>query len=245
MRPVDSGTVRRSRAAIFVVLGLIAAACAGTGAPKGGSDASPRKDSPPEKEGIFKLDHLIFIVQENRSFDHYFGTYPGADGIPKKVCVPDPQFDNRCTEPYHSTSLFNNGGPHGKPHSIVDVNNGKMDGFIRAAILGGDNYCLIHRTAEGCNRSLGPQGQPDVMSYHDRRGIPNYWEYADHFVLQDGMFASVDSWTLPAHLYLVSAWSAICSDIEDPMSCQNDSEMNPQKTPVKFGPDRKPPYAWA
>ena len=43
-----------------------------------------------------KLDHLIFIVQENRSFDHYFGTYPGADGIPTKpdgsfaVCVPDP-----------------------------------------------------------------------------------------------------------------------------------------------------------
>src|SRR3970282_2140059 len=99
MRPVDSGTVRRSRAAIFVVLGLIAAACSGTGAPKGGSDASPRKDSPPEKEGIFKLDHLIFIVQENRSFDHYFGTFPGAKGFPEwkggrpQVCVPDPILD--------------------------------------------------------------------------------------------------------------------------------------------------------
>ena len=35
-----------------------------------------------ERQGIFKLDHLIFIVQENRSFDHYFGTFPGADGLP-------------------------------------------------------------------------------------------------------------------------------------------------------------------
>ena len=43
---------------------------------------SPRPDeAPTEPDGIFKLDHLIFIVQENRSFDHYFGTYPGADGL--------------------------------------------------------------------------------------------------------------------------------------------------------------------
>jgi phospholipase C len=39
--------------------------------------------------GLHKLKHLIFIVQENRSFDHYFGTYPGADGIPRKLpCLP-------------------------------------------------------------------------------------------------------------------------------------------------------------
>ena len=43
------------------------------------------------------LDHLIFVVQENRSFDHYFGTFPGADGIPRRPdgsfasCVPDPR----------------------------------------------------------------------------------------------------------------------------------------------------------
>ena len=53
-----------------------------------------------------KLDHLIFIVQENRSFDHYFGTYPGADGIPTKpdgsfaVCVPDPWQGGKCVPPH-------------------------------------------------------------------------------------------------------------------------------------------------
>ena len=39
--------------------------------------------------GIHKIRHVIVIVQENRSFDSYFGTYPGADGIPMKHGVPD------------------------------------------------------------------------------------------------------------------------------------------------------------
>jgi phospholipase C len=38
--------------------------------------------------GILNIDHVIFIVQENRSFDSYFGTFPGADGIPQGVCLP-------------------------------------------------------------------------------------------------------------------------------------------------------------
>src|SRR5580704_14725084 len=45
--------------------------------------------------GIHKIKHIVIIMQENRSFDHYFGTYPGADGLPTKdgaftVCIPDP-----------------------------------------------------------------------------------------------------------------------------------------------------------
>ena len=57
----------------------------------------PDADRPIDPEaGIFNLDHLIFIVMENRSFDHYFGTFPGADGFPRDaqgnidVCLPDP-----------------------------------------------------------------------------------------------------------------------------------------------------------
>ena len=45
---------------------------------------------------IHKIRHVVIIMQENRSFDSYFGTYPGADGIPMQngvptVCVPDPR----------------------------------------------------------------------------------------------------------------------------------------------------------
>ena len=43
--------------------------------------------APSAPEGIFKLDHLIFIVQENRSFDHYFGTMNGVRG-PRRCKAP-------------------------------------------------------------------------------------------------------------------------------------------------------------
>ena len=54
------------------------------------------------------------------------------------------------------------------------------------------------------------------MRYHTAQEIPNYWAYAEHFVLQDHMFAPADSWTLPAHLFLCSGWSATCSDPLEP-----------------------------
>ena len=65
--------------------------------------------------GIHKIKHIIVIEQENRSFDSYFGTYPGADGIPEKngvptVCVPIPT--GGCQAPYHDTADVNGGGPH-------------------------------------------------------------------------------------------------------------------------------------
>jgi phospholipase C len=59
------------------------------------------------------------------------------------------------------------------------------------------------------------------MGYHDAREIPNYWAYARNFVLQDRMFQPDLSWSLPAHLYMVSEWSAKCSRAGDPMSCKN------------------------
>jgi hypothetical protein len=65
----------------------------------------------------------------------------------------------------------------------------------------------------------------DVMGYHDAREIPNYWRYAEHSVLDDHMFASNASWSLPAHLFEVSEWSARCTRQGDPMSCVNDDEL--------------------
>ena len=59
------------------------------------------------------------------------------------------------------------------------------------------------------------------MGYHDAREIPNYWTYAQDFVLQDHMFEPNASWSLPEHLFMVSEWSAKCSSASDPMSCVN------------------------
>ncbi|MEX0990963.1 MAG: alkaline phosphatase family protein [Actinomycetota bacterium] len=210
---------------------------------KHSASASASATGSPEAKGIEKLDHLIFIVMENRSFDHYFGTYPGANGIPKNVCVPDPAFGGRCARPYHDTDTKDVGGPHTKPASDTVVNHGKMDGFIQAAMDQTDNVCANNRHFASCKDRLGPQQQPEVMGYHTRAEIPVYWEYADNFVLQDRMFAPTDSWTLPAHLYLVSAWSAVCANHRKPMSCRSEiggygGEVETPKSP------KDTPYAW-
>jgi phospholipase C len=196
--------------------------------------------------GLDQIDHLIFIVQENRSFDQYFGTYPGADGLHRgaqgrwQPCIPNP-FLKHCSRPYHQTSLLQQGGPHDHPRSVVDVNGGKMNGFIRT-LPTGDTRCWITPSLAGCRRELGPQGQPDVMSFHTRNEIPNYWYYADHFVLQDHLFAPTDSWTLPSHLFLISGWSALCSDPNDGMSCTSNISLKDESQIGRY--DEPPVYAW-
>jgi phospholipase C len=89
---------------------------------------------------------------------------------------------------------------------------------------------------------LGPDLQPDVMSYHTARSIPNYWAYARNYVLQDRMFGPTDSWTLPAHLYLMSAWSAVCSDPADVDTCVSDVDLGDPAGVWSYGED--PVYGW-
>src|SRR5579885_1669024 len=90
-----------------------------------------------QADGIHKIKHVVIIMQENRSFDSYFGTYPGADGIPMQngvptVCVPDPATGG-CQRPYHDRSDVNGGGPHGQANAAADIDGGKMDGFVAQA----------------------------------------------------------------------------------------------------------------
>lgn len=178
--------------------------------------------------GIHKIKHVIIIEQENRSFDSYFGTFPGADGIPMSngvptVCVPIPS--GGCEAPYHDTADVNGGGPHGEANALADVDGGSMDGFIREA-TNARKGCLDVNDPECSNLAL-----PDVMGYHTAAEIPNYWTYAKEFVLDDHMFEPVKSWSLPDHLYLVSGWSARCSS-PAPSSCTN--EIRGPYTPAQM-----------
>jgi len=206
------------RRALLVLLAVGTAAAAlllalGIGGGAGGS-AAPGA-------GIHKIRHVIVIMQENRSFDSYFGTFPGADGIPMKngvptVCVPDPR-KLHCQRPYHDRLDRNAGGPHDHVDAVKDIDGGKMDGFIAQARAGSRRACKSDVADPNC--TLRPE-KPDVMGYHDQHEIPNYWTYAQQFVLQDHMFQPDLSWSLPSHLFMVSAWSAKCSRKGDPMSCR-------------------------
>jgi phospholipase C len=186
-----------------------------------------------------KIKHVIVIMQENRSFDHYFGTYPGAEGIPMvnnvpTVCNEDPSA-GQCVKPYHDTADVNLGGPHGYPAETTCVDRGKMDGFILSA----------ERAASGCADPNAPGCKPvgiiDVMGWHDAREIPNYWTYADSFVLQDHLFEPNASWSLPDHLFMISGWSAKCTDPNDPMSCTSNIN-NPGNGTASMGDTAK--WAW-
>jgi phospholipase C len=189
---------------------------------------------------IHKIKHVIVIMQENRSFDTYFGTFPGADGIPAGACVPNPK-TNQCVKPFHDPHDKNFGGPHGASNASADIDGGKMDGFIQQEQLGSRKACK-NNFDPACSLN---QQQPDVMGYHDARDIPNYWTYAEQFVLQDHMFEPNASWSLPEHLFMVSEWSARCSQQGNPMSCQN-ALQNPDSLGQRRqqGAEKRPDYAW-
>ena len=212
-------------AVVAVVLGLMAA---------------PQASGLPI-DGIHNIQHVVMIMQENRSFDSYFGTYPGANGIPAGICEPDP-LHSGCVAPFHDSSDRNYGGPHEASSAASDIDSGQMDGFIGQAEHA-QNCTSTDPTCSACSQTTTTTASScvDVMGYHDAREISNYWTYAENYVLQDNMFASSLSWSLPEHLFWLSGWSAACPNGDpNPMDCTNSldlylrrPEVNPQAT-----------YAW-
>jgi phospholipase C len=205
-------------AASLAVIGAVAAAAGLPARP-----ALPAVPVPRAALGIHKIRHVIVIMQENRSFDSYFGTYPGADGIPKGVCLPDPR-NRGCARPHPDHRDQNMDEPHGAQAYTHDVNGGKMNGFVA--------------WAERQRCQPGTPCRTDVMGHHTGSDIPNYWAYARNYVLDDHMFEPVRSWSGPAHLYEVSAWAARCRDPRNHMSCTS------AFYPVKRSPRHPTPWGW-
>jgi phospholipase C len=211
-------------------------------------------DASPDTTGLSKIKHLIFIIQENRSFDEFFGTYPGADGIPTNPpCQVDPWYPSNCDTPYPNHNASNQGGPYNNPYQVQDIDGGKMDGFIesREQELGPkcapqkgrpvDRNKIIGYTTDEEGIKTAKKCIIDVMGYHDGKDLPNYWQYAQNYVLFDHFFESAESWSLPAHLALFSGWAAKCTQVNPPdiNSCSSDlngSFWSPQNDPE--------PYLW-
>ncbi|MCL5005571.1 MAG: alkaline phosphatase family protein [Acidobacteria bacterium] len=220
---------------LVLATGVLMASAAQAEAAGKGQAAPAQKDIP--------IKHVIIIFQENRSFDSYFGTYPGADGIPMRngvptVCSLDPK-TGECVKPYLDHNDVNCGGPHAAEASLADVANGAMNGFIgEVQAAGGFGLYPLGWARQYCQHPTDPKESDPVMGYHDGSDIPNYWAYAKNFVLQDHMFESIHSWSFPSHLFLVSAWSATCGQTNNPMSCVS-TLMPPDRT-LK----NPTPFAW-
>jgi phospholipase C len=145
--------------------------------------APGRPDDPPPEVHLpddVPIEHVVFIIKENRTFDHYFGKYPGADGAEMGVT-----FDQRVVPLTPATDVMTQALAHGFWSGLFSVDAGRMDGYDM--IQGGDSM----------------QG----YTQWDRRGIPHYWKYADRFVLADRFFTSEYGPTFPEHLYTIAAQS--------------------------------------
>ena len=120
--------IQIDRALILACAVLLALSCGGCkGSQQGGSEQAANA------AGVGKIQHFIYIVQENRTFDNYFGTYPGANGIPKGVKLPYRPGGPPEVAPFH---LHDTALPHDLNHSWqaahTAYDNGKMDGFLWA-----------------------------------------------------------------------------------------------------------------
>jgi phospholipase C len=146
---------------------------------------------------ISEIKHVVVLMQENRSFDHYFGSMPGVRGfndpsVPKSLFYQyDAQNPDNYLLPFHTDThttsaqqLPSNSHSWGPQHDSWD--NGKMDGFVTA-----------HLAADGV------AGQY-TMAYFKREDIPFHWALADAFTILDGYHCSVLGPTWPNRLYLMT-----------------------------------------
>ena len=133
--------------------------------------------------GLAKINHIVFLIKENRTFDAYFGTFPGADGatsgktstgeIVKLGHTPD-------STPYDLG--------HRRQEFLQAIDDGKMDRFDQIWNGNVSGYLLPYTQMT----------EPD---------IPNYFAYARNFVLSDRMFSSLEGPSFPNHLFTVAAQS--------------------------------------
>jgi phospholipase C len=192
-----------------------------TGDAEAGAD--PPAGGPPDTAG--KIKHVVLIMQENRSFDHYFGMFPGADGFTLDAdgqptnANPDPALGTAAhphlVRAFHDPGDFNAGGNHDGKAFLQGYDNGLLDGFILGAEDGHpgcDDPAVNEAGAPLCSPLI------DAMGYKTDADIPNYWQYARTFTLLDHLFASTSSWSWPVHEFMISEWAASCSSV-DPMSC--------------------------
>ena len=174
------------------------------------------------------IKHVVFIIKENRTFNNYFATYPGAEGATEGGTI-------KCTEngcedgPVVKLTKGPDVYPHDLTHcfrcGLTAINDGKMNGFNRmnGPIPQSTNADLYGADMRG-------------YSYLDRDGIPNYWAYADRFVLADHFFTSMFGPTTPEHLYTVAAQSNFLVDNKSTTDHEGNYCDDPTENATRFNP---------
>jgi phospholipase C len=213
---------RRSVAALLVVAlaGIVAfratrpdeATPTGAGTqPRGGPPQAagngPSPTPTPDEPERIPIKHVVFIIKENRTFDNYFARYPGAEGTETGKTST-----GETVELTVAKDVFEPDLGHAFLDGVESINGGKMDGF---------DLVTNGETMEG-------------YSSFTRRGIPNYWAYADEFVLGDRTFSSMYGPTFPEHLYTVAAQSGRVVGNKDQTNIEGGYCDDPGETVFRF-----------
>jgi phospholipase C len=172
-----------SRRGLFTTLalgiGLVASACLRSGMDGRRESGALKKWL--DETGLSNIQHIVFIVKENRTFDNYFGTFPGAEGASSGTISTGDVI------PLRNVPRIPHDVNHGFDPCVRAINGGAMDRF-----------------------DLIPNGgPPDYFGYTQlfESDIPNYFAYARNFTLADHMFSSLTGPSFPNHLYTIGAQS--------------------------------------
>lgn len=133
--------------------------------------------------GFEKIQHIVFIIKENRTFDNYFGTFPGADGVTTGTIST-----GQVIPLGHTPDRTRHDIGHSWRDAVLSIDGGKMDKFD---LIPGGNV----------------RGEYLAYTQLTEKDIPNYFAYARNFVLADRMFSSLTGPSFPNHLYTVGAQS--------------------------------------
>jgi phospholipase C len=187
-----------------------------------GLAVSPAQTAPtPAKKhpDITQIDHIVFLLRENRTFDNLFGLFPGADGATEAT------ISTGAVIPLgHTPDQMTRDIGHSGQASDVGVDGGKMDAFD-----------LVN---SGQDRAANLNGDYLGLSEYSEEDIPNYYAYANYFLLGDRMFSSVHYSSFPAHLFAVAATTDGVIDIP-----RSPLYPNGQGNDNKWGCDAPPSYA--
>ncbi len=167
------------------------------------------------------IQHIIYVVQENHSFDNYFGTYPGANGFPPGISIPlDPaQPAQGYASPFHldisrPVNIVGDELPPGisDPDQLATKDPGAQPYNLNDESIGhdlGHAWAVAHQAWDNGKMDgfVAAEGSTLTLGYYDRTELPYYWDYADHYVLDDNFFSSLMGPSFPNHLYIASGTS--------------------------------------
>src|SRR6266566_2406949 len=170
-----AGTRRGRIVALGLVISLVAGSLVLTNALR------PTASTPTDVPGTTPIRHVVVIMKENHAFENYFGTFPGVDGIPEGVSLPDGRGGN--VTPHWLNTTWTPDLPHSRDAMIQAYNNGSNDLFAAVA----ESHAL----------GLGNFS----MGYYDRRQLGYYWSLAENYTIMDRYFQSMLGPTVPNRLF--------------------------------------------